>query len=133
MIVRDGHVSNSSSSSFISVMTKDTFEKAKAKTCKLGQQLADMRSQHKRLGNEDIVLIAMTAWDGMWFDESELPEPEVVRSRGCSHEVSGDFCSQCGRPKWVEEEQSIRWRDAWDEFVENIPKGEEFGHIDGEC
>lgn len=133
MKLRDGHVSNSSSSSFVSVMTKATFEKAKADAGEFAGKLADLIAQHKRLGNEDIVLIAVRAYEGNYFYGDPLLEPTTVKARGCEHPLSeAAFCSHCGKATWAEKHEYPKWEDAWEKFVESIPEGEEFGELQGE-
>lgn len=133
MKIRDGHVSNSSSSSFLTVMTKATFEKAKAASSELAVKLADLVAQHGKLGNEDIVLIAVRAYEGNYFYGQEVLEPKIVKARGCEHSITdAQFCSQCGAEKWVEKKEYPDWQDAWEEFVRNIPNDEQFGELQSE-
>lgn len=129
MKIREGHVSNSSSSSFVLVTTKENFEGAKAKCSRLAGVAADYLAEHKRLGNQDIVLLCAEAWDGQYFEFADIEIPKnIIRKRGCEHpEVSGaEFCPKCGKPTWTDEEEATESiYDAWYDFREKLRENED--------
>jgi hypothetical protein len=121
MKIRDGHVSNSSSSSFVLVTTKENFEKAKKKCCELSGKVADAIAHHKKLNGVDIVLFAEEAWDGAYFEDLDIDiAPQKVR--GCEHKLVKDaeYCPTCGEEMWVEEDLCMD--EAWDEIYEEMRK-----------
>ena len=84
MKIRNGYVSNSSTSSFVLVGF---------------------------FTNDDEVSLA----EKLFGSEETFPkEKPPTRVRGCQHEESdAKYCSQCGRPMWIEKE----YRDEYEDDV----------------
>lgn len=78
MKLRDGHVSNSSSSSFVLVTTKENYEKVYAKASSGAKSLADDQAIHKKIGSQELVFFAGGGYEGGdvftgddWYDFRE--------------------------------------------------------------
>ena len=59
MKVRSGFVSNSSSSSFVCIATRESHEKAMAKLNEKDRQLVEQCVSFKKFGNEELALVAV--------------------------------------------------------------------------
>lgn len=143
MKVRDGYVSNSSSSSFLLIATKEAYEKAKEKVDKYTAFVATeiQKKCTKNLGDQEIILVHQLSFengDGTCItDGIDDPKPQVTTKRGCKHDVPEDcgFCSKCGKPRMVEtvEEGEDTASSAWYRFrdvLEATKKGLVIEHRD---
>jgi len=64
MKVREGHVSNSSSSSFVLVTTKENFDKVYAEASSESKSFADEQAIHKKIGSQELVFFAGGGYEG---------------------------------------------------------------------
>lgn len=112
MKVRDGHVSNSSSSSFLLIATKEAYEEAMAKLNDYEKYVAKKMQEKfsKKMGEQELVVVNEFNFDGGGCNEVtsgiEEPKPQFTSKRGCKHDVkeSDSFCPKCGKPRLIEEE-----------------------------
>lgn len=128
MKLRQGHVSNSSSSSFVLVTTKENFEAAKAKSSALGVVAAESIASFKKIGTQEVVLLFAEGYDGVYFEGADFDVPKkTTRTRGCDHpEVQGaDFCPKCGNETWIEEDEYESVEEAFREFADALREDED--------
>jgi len=108
MKIREGHVSNSSSSSFFIVATKKAYDEAKKKVSKLSAQTAEAVEKVFKIGGQDLVIVNITYGES---DDGQLDgvikgyieEHGKQKLRNCSHKLPQEnmkYCPECGREAW---------------------------------
>lgn len=135
MKIRHGHVSNSSSSSFLIVASVKDYDTAMGEVSALAAQTAKaVRQVHEVAGNE-LVIVSLTngeSDDGQLNDIKEMvlkekKKEKETKVRGCSHELNENakFCSSCGAPTWRvveidDYEIDLMVEEAFCEFVKQL-------------
>ena len=122
MKTREGHVSNSSTSSFLLISTTTAYEKTMKEVSK---QVANVASQVKKkfknrsFGKEKLIIMNWISTDGEGWPLDQV-DTETTMVRGCEHDVPEDakFCAKCGMERLLEEE--VDAYELWDEFVEKL-------------
>jgi hypothetical protein len=131
MKVRDGNVSNSSSSSFLLIATKEAFEEAMTKVDDYEKYVAKKMQEKfgKKMGDQELVVVNEFSFDGDGVEVTngiDEPEPQFTSKRGCKHDVkeSDSFCPKCGKPRLVEEEVNpdASVSEAWYKFRSILEK-----------
>lgn len=64
MRIREGHVSNSSSSSFILVTSKENFDKVYAEASASAKSFVDDVAAYKKIGNQNLVFFSGGGYEG---------------------------------------------------------------------
>jgi len=129
MKVREGHVSNSSSSSFMLVTTKENYERALSKADDFTKYLVGKLFSEGKLGGIEVMTLTGTQYDGYGYEGlcSDFPlNLKDVKIRGCPHqERECDFCPECGKPMWKTKKAKPPSEDAaFREFARELREGD---------
>jgi hypothetical protein len=120
MKTREGFVSNSSSSSFVVVATKDAHERALAKMKEEARKLVERSVSFKKFGTQNIVLAAGNFENEGGYCHSQYFSKVDKKAKGMSDE---DARAEKGDDN--EDEYENPWTDAMQTYMQILSKDKE--------
>lgn len=127
MKTREGHVSNSSTSSFVLITTLANYESAIKKMDKFTTALISAAGKRIPMGREEMIVFHdLQSGMSSPFYRIDLPKFKIVKNiRGCDHKVPKGalYCQKCGSMASRKvKEYPYSFDEAWEKFKEEAMK-----------